>query len=160
MLVDELIVAVVLQKGDTVLNDDSGNQAIDGISDGAPRAPKLPIDGGGQLKGRPIIVKVDKSFEQTLGGHKLVIVSDALKDLCQHKATAAYVVPSLNRLLEESDLGRLSPAEKIDPNRRIDEKLHGVRVVRICWRSPAQRTFPFNASRPVCFSRRTNSLRA
>lgn len=131
MLIYELIVAIMLQKRDTVLNDRRCNQTIDGIANRAAFAPELPIDGSAQFKRGPISTKVNKTLEKSLRGHKLLIVSNTLQNLRQDEATTAYILPCLNRLLQSRDLGRLNTMEKVDPNRRINKYLHAVRVLRI-----------------------------
>jgi len=155
-----MVIAIILQEYDSVLNDDGCDQAVDGISNRAPFPPEFPINGGGQLESGAVIFKVNQPFKQPFDGCKFLFVPDSLQYFGQDKPAAADILPLPDALFQGGDFFRIHAAEKIDPDRRIDEQFHAVRVRRMDARLPFQVILPFSPRRPICFSLRTSSVSA
>src|SRR5208337_901423 len=157
MLINEFVIAVVFQKICALLQDDGGNQAIHGIPNRYPFAPQFAVDRRAQFKRRPVVFKINQIFKLSFDGDKLLFVANALQYLGQHKTAAANVIAVPDTLLQLSGLVGFSSSKKINPDGRINEQSHGIRLWRMASRFPCQRTLPLSDNEPVCFSRRTNS---
>jgi hypothetical protein len=59
MLVNGFVVAVVFQKIHAVLDDDGGNQAVHGISDGDAFAPQFTVNRRAQFKSGTVVGKIN-----------------------------------------------------------------------------------------------------
>jgi len=76
-----LVVAVVFQKRDFVLNDDGGDQTVDGVSNRAALPSEIPINASGQLEGGAIIFEINKPFELPFHAGKFFVIADSLQNL-------------------------------------------------------------------------------
>jgi hypothetical protein len=90
VLIDVLKIPIVLQKRDTVLNNDSGDQTVDRIPDCPAFPPQFPTDRRSQFKSRPIVGEVDQSAKQAFGGNKLLLLPDSLQNFGEENASGFH----------------------------------------------------------------------
>ena len=100
-----------------MLDDDGGNQAVNGISDRDALAPEFAVNGRAKLEGCPVIFQINQVLKMPSGGNMLRFISNALQHFGENKAAATNIVPVLNALFELSGLFGLPSMEEINPDR-------------------------------------------
>jgi hypothetical protein len=117
MFVYEPIIAVVLQKGNAMLHDNSGNQAVNRISDRDALAPQFAVNRRSQLEGRPVIFQVNQRLKTPFGGDKFLFLADALQNFGQNKTTAAKVIAIPDALFQFFRLPGYPTVKEINQDR-------------------------------------------
>jgi hypothetical protein len=117
MPVNELVIAVVFQEVDAMLEDNGGDQAVHGISDGVAFAPQLAVNGGSQFKRVAVGFQINEVVKMFLYGKVLLFVANALQDFGENKSAEADIVAISDAFRELLRLEGFLPAKEINPDR-------------------------------------------